>query len=75
MTRAEAAKLKEKLEKMYPMGTRVVLEYMDDTYAPPKGSHGTVMFIDDSPQIHVNWDNGGSLALIYGHDKFRKCSN
>ena len=27
----------------FPPRTRVVLEYMDDPYAPPVGTHGTVI--------------------------------
>ena len=51
------------LRKMYPKGTRVELHHMDDPFAPPSGTKGTVTWVDDIGQIHVNWDNGSSLAL------------
>lgn len=58
------------LKELYPKGTEVVLDYMDDKYAPPQGTHGKVFYVDDIGQIHVKWDNGSTLALIYGEDKF-----
>lgn len=56
----------------YPSGTRIKLIYMTDNYAVPKGTIGTVDYVDDMGQIQMNWDNGSSLALIYGIDKFEK---
>ena len=35
---------------------------------------GTVFHVDDMAQIHVNWDNGSSLALNRDEDSFRKLS-
>lgn len=36
----------------------------------PKGLEGIIDYVDDAPQIHVNWENGSSLALIPEVDKF-----
>ena len=48
---------------------------MNDPFAPvPSGTKGSVMFVDDIAQIHVNWDNGSSLALNKDEDTFRKLS-
>ena len=58
------------LKELYHRGIEVVLDYMDDKYAPPQGIHGKVFYVDDIGQIHVKWDNGSTLALIYGEDKF-----
>ena len=56
----------EGLRSMYPPGTRVECLCMNDPFAPvPSGTKGSVMFVDDIAQIHVNWDNGSSLALRY----------
>ena len=52
------------LRDMYPPGTRVECLCMNDPFAPvPSGTKGTVFHVDDMAQIHVNWDNGSSLAL------------
>ena len=58
----------EHLRSVYKEGTRVRLNHMDDFQAPPAGTEGTVMFVDDIGSIHVNWDTGGSLAVAYGVD-------
>ena len=57
----------------YPPGTRIVLDHMDDPYAPVEsGSRGSVQAVDDAGQIHMAWDNGRTLAVIPGVDTFRK---
>ena len=65
--RAEVDQIKER----YLPGDRVVLVEMDDSQAPPAGTAGTVRKVDDIGQIHVAWDNGSSLALIPGVDRFK----
>lgn len=57
---------------LYPAGTRVELIQMDDAQAPPVGTHGTVIGVDDTGSIMVNWDNGSGLNIIYGVDRCRK---
>lgn len=37
-----------------------------------KGSEGEVFAVDDIGQIHVQWDNGSTLALIPGIDTYTK---
>lgn len=59
----------EKLKKEYPKGTRVQLVEMDDFQAPPIGTKGTVIGVDDTGSIMVSWDNGSSLNVIYNVDK------
>ena len=59
----------EKLKKEFPKGTRVQLVEMDDVQAPPIGTKGTVIGIDDIGSIMVAWDNGSSLNVIYNVDK------
>ena len=54
----------------YSKGTRVRLLYMDDIQAPPRGTMGTVNYVDDAGTIHVNWENGSTLGLIENEDKF-----
>lgn len=45
-------------------GQRVRLVRMEDDQAPPKGTLGTVQYIDDLGTIHVRWDTGSCLGLI-----------
>ncbi len=64
----------EALRREYPKGTRVRLLKMDDTQAPPIGSEGTVIAVDDIGTIHVAWDKGGSLGVVFGEDLCEKIS-
>lgn len=50
------------------MQGRVKLIQMDDIMAPPAGTCGTVSYVDDIGSIHVNWDTGSTLAIVYGVD-------
>ena len=59
----------EKLKKEYPKGTRVQLVAMDDFQAPPIGTKGTVIGVDDTGSIMVAWDNGSSLNVVNDVDK------
>lgn len=52
------------LKKKYPVGSRVRLIKMDDTQAPPMGTTGTVIGVDDIGSLLVHWDNGSSLNVI-----------
>ena len=52
------------LRKKYPTGTIVKLISMNDVQSPPVGTIGEVTLIDDMGSIHVNWQNGSTLALI-----------
>lgn len=56
------------LREKYPQGTRVRLLEMDDSQAPPIGSLGTVLSVNDAQGIKVAWDSGGSLNMLYGVD-------
>lgn len=60
------------LQRRYPEGTRVKLVKMDDPQAPPMGTRGTVIGVDDIGSIMVIWDNGSSLNVIYGEDVVSK---
>jgi hypothetical protein len=56
----------------YPPDTRIELNHMEDNWAVPPGTRGTVDFVDDAGQIHMKWDNGRTLAIVPQVDKFRK---
>ena len=58
----------QRLREAYPKGSRVELVQMDDLQAPPIGTHGTVIGVDDIGSIMVHWDNGSSLSIVWGAD-------
>ena len=62
----------KKLRAEYPAGTRVELVKMDDIQAPPMGTRGTVIGVDDIGSIMIKWDNGSSLHIVYGEDVCKK---
>lgn len=60
------------LRKSYPRNTRIVLDLMDDSQAPPIGAQATVKGVDDAGSIMPIWDTGSSLHIVYGADKCHK---
>lgn len=59
----------EKIKQEFQAGTKVKLVRMDDEQAPPIGTEGIVIGVDDTASIMVSWDNGSTLNVIYGVDK------
>ena len=72
MMRFPSKAVVEVLRRQYPVGTRVELVHMDDPQAPPLGTKGTVLGVDDIGSIMVAWDSGGSLNVVCGEDICRK---
>ena len=62
----------ERVRRQYPSGTRVELVQMDDRQAPPAGTLGTVLGVDDTGSLLMRWDNGSGLNVVYGEDIVRK---
>ena len=62
----------ERLRETYPKGTRVELIRMDDEQAPPHGTLGTVLGVDDIGSLMMAWDNGSGLNVIWRVDTVRK---
>lgn len=62
----------ERVRKQYPAGCRVELVRMDDVQAPPIGTRGTVLGVDDTASVMVRWDNGSGLNVVYGEDIVKK---
>lgn len=58
----------ETLRNKFTSGTRVELVHMNDIQAPPIGTKGTVKSVDDMGTIHIRWDSGSSLGVVYGED-------
>ena len=61
----------EMVRRQYPAGTRVELVRMDDRQAPPPGTKGTVLGVDDTGSLLMRWDNGSGLNVVYGEDIVR----
>lgn len=62
----------EALRREFPKGCRVELLRMDDPQAPPVGTMGSVIAVDDIGTIHVAWSTGSSLGVAYGQDLCRR---
>ena len=62
----------ERIRRDYPVGTRVELIQMEDVQAPPIGTLGTVLGVDDTGSLLMHWDNGSGLNVVYGEDLVRK---
>ena len=60
-----------RLRETYSPGVRVRLVYMNDPYRPDlkEGALGTVSSVDDMGTVHVQWDCGSSLGVVYGVDR------
>ena len=70
-TQFPTAEQVEQVRSQYPIGARVELVWMDDPQAPPIGTKGTVIGVDDIGSLLVAWDNGSHLNVAYGEDIVR----
>lgn len=61
------------LRKQFLTGYKVKLIEMDDPFAPPIGTTGVVRYVDDIGTIHVKWENGSGLGVVYGKDIIERC--
>jgi len=60
-----------RLRQQYKRGIRVRLIEMNDPYREmPPGLLGTVKMVDDTGTVFCSWENGSSLGLVYGVDKY-----
>lgn len=73
MTKMVSKRVLQELREYYPKGTRVQLVRMDDPYSTlEQGDKGTVSLVDDMGTIHILWDKGSSLGVVYGVDSCNK---
>lgn len=62
--------LLKQLKDYYKPGTRVMLIRMNDPYTKlRRGERGTVVCVDDIGTIHVAWDCGSTLGIVYREDE------
>ena len=60
----------DRVKAMYPPGSRVVLDWMDDCMAPEVGTQGTIICVDDAANAIPIWDTtGGRLSIVFGYDE------
>lgn len=63
----------KKIKREFPSGCRVQLVSMSDPYTRiDPVTQGTVIDVDDIGTIHVLWDSGSTLGVVYGEDSCRK---
>lgn len=62
-------KIKNEIKKKYPIGSIIKLTKMDDPYAPPIGTIGEIIDIDDIGSLLIRWENGSSLRVTAHDDK------
>ena len=62
----------EVLRTQYPKGCTVELVKMDDEHAPPAGTKGEVLHLDDAGTLNIAWRNGSTLGVIPGVDMVRR---
>ncbi len=63
----------EFIRSKFPEGCRIELVSTKDPYTNLKrGDQGTVTFVDDMATIHINWDNGSGLGMVYPVDIIRR---
>ena len=66
MRRAQVERMRYTL-----IGKRVRLIHTSDQYTLLKpGNEGKVVFVDDIGTVFVDWDDGSSLGMVAGEDRY-----
>lgn len=68
-------KIQNEIKKKYPIGSIIKLTKMDDPYAPPIGTIGKIVDIDDIGSLLIRWENGSSLRVTAHDDKIEIVKN
>ena len=68
MTGFPNRKTVERLREQFKPGVTVELIKMDDPQAPPVGTRGKCLGVDDAGSVMVAWNNGSGLSVAYGED-------
>ena len=67
--RMPSKELLEQLRKDYQVGCKVKLLKMSDVQAPPIGTIGEVLGVDDMGDLMVAWSNGSGLNVVLHEDR------
>ena len=67
--RAKKEILIQMIKEQYKPGMRVRLLKMNDFQAPPIGTEGTILGVDDIGSVMVAWDNGCGLNVVLDEDR------
>ena len=71
MSQFPSPKEVERIKKMYPKGTRILIERMKDPYHPiERETKGTVDYVDDGDTLHCTFDNGRNQGVVTDADIF-----
>ena len=62
----------DRIRREYPVGTIIELISMSDKFAPPKGTLGEIIGVDDLGDLEMLWSTGSSLKVILSEDRIRK---
>ena len=62
----------DRIRREYSVGTIIELIEMSDKFAPPKGTLGEVIGVDDVGDLEILWATGSSLKVILSEDRIRK---
>ena len=62
----------DRIRREYPVGTIIEIQKMDDPQAPPVGTLGEVICVDDMGDLEMLWSTGSSLKVILSEDRIRK---
>ncbi|UXW85096.1 DUF4314 domain-containing protein [Microbacterium azadirachtae] len=66
------ANLPENLNPSDPGAQIALVSTMDPYTRLEPNSTGEVLFVDDAGTVHVAWDDGSTLGLIPGVDRWRR---
>ena len=72
MMRTPSKETIEALRRAYPVGCTVELVQMEDPQAPPPGTLGKVVAVDEMATIHVAWSTGSGLGGAGGQESCRR---
>ena len=65
----------QRYRELYPEGTLIQLDHMEDPYPVPAGTVGEVVAVDDGGNVQGRWQNGRTLAVIPVADQFHVVEN